>query len=272
MQARPLEIRNLRFDLGAAVPRHWHGGRRSLTAFFDGLSIFFPEGERFFVKSVRAHAKVVKDPALKRDVNGFCGQEGIHSREHERYNEMLRAKGYPVDELERKVARILAVVSRVLPERLQLAATCALEHFTALMGHMLLGDPRLLAGAHPEMATLWRWHAAEENEHKSLAFDVYLAAGGNDLERSAVMLAATVIFWAKVLEHQARFMAADGVAFSPREWWALGWFLFGDPGGMRRLIPLYLQYYRPGFHPRDIDDGGLLDAWRAAYEVAAKAA
>jgi hypothetical protein len=269
---RPLEVRNLRFDL-SAVPRHWHGGRRSVTAFFDNLSVFFPEGERFFVRAVRAHAKRVQhDPSLKRDVNGFCGQEGVHTREHERYNDLLRAQGYPIDRLEQRVARILANVDRFLPARFRLAASCALEHFTALMGHMLLGDEALLEGANPEMAKLWRWHAAEENEHKSLAYDVYLAAGGNDVERVAIMAAATVIFWALVLEHQARFMARDGILSSPREWGALGWFLFGDPGGLRKLIPHYLRYYKPGFHPRDIDDAGLLETWRAAYETVATAA
>lgn len=271
-QPRPLEIRNLRFDL-SSVPRHWHGGRRSVTAFFDNLSVFFPEGERFFVRAVRAHARHAQhDPTLKRDVNGFCGQEGVHTREHERYNDLLRAQGYPIDLLERRVARILANVDRLLPPRLRLAATCALEHFTALMGHMLLGDDGMLAGADPAMARLWRWHAAEENEHKSLAYDVYLASGGNDPERMAVMAAATVIFWALVLEHQARFMARDGTLTSPREWASLGWFLFGKPGGLRKIFPHYLRYYVPGFHPRDIDDRGLLERWRAAYDLVAKAA
>jgi predicted metal-dependent hydrolase len=265
MPARPLEIRNLRFDLDE-VPRHWNAGRKAVTAFYDNLSVFFPAGERFFIASVRAHADRVKDAALARDVKGFCGQEAVHSREHLRYNDMLRRQGYPIDDMERRVIAILDRVGRRTPKRWQLAATCALEHFTALMGHVLLADRELLEGAHPTMAALWRWHAAEENEHKALAFDVYRAAGGNDVERAALMLAATVIFWSKVVEQQARMMATDGIAFSPREWWSLVRYLFVEPGSMRRLIPLYLRYYRPGFHPNDVDDGGLLEAWRAAYE------
>jgi len=261
----PLPIRNRRFDM-SKVPRHWHGGRRSVSAFFDGLSVFFPEGERFFIKSVRHHADRVKDEELLRDIRGFCGQEGVHGREHDRYNAMLAEQGYPVKDMERRVTGILDLVSKVTPKRFQLAATCALEHFTALMGHMILEHPENLDGADPEMAALWRWHAAEENEHKALAFDVYKAAGGNEAERVAVMAVATILFWAKVAEHQARMMKADGILLDAGEWSALIKFLFVEPGSMRKLIGPYLRYYVPGFHPRDIDTKALLEEWMATDE------
>ena len=161
---------------------------------------------------------------------------------------------------------ILARVSTG-PELGQLGVTCALEHFTALLGSMLLTDPRLLEGAHPAMEALWRWHAAEENEHKTVAFDVYKAAGGTYPMRVSTMIGATVIFWAKVIEQQARMMRASGILFSLDEWRALGRYLFVEPGGMLALIRLYFEYYRPDFHPSHIDSNGLLDAWRAEYEA-----
>jgi predicted metal-dependent hydrolase len=258
-----LSVRNLRFAIDDAnVPRFWHGGRKSVTAFFDNLSLFFPVGERFFVASVRAHQRYVKDEKLAADVRAFCGQEGVHGREHERYNAMLRER-YPAAAMEARVARLLARVSKTLPPRMQLAATCALEHFTALMGQFLLVDPRMLEGAHPAMAALWRWHAAEENEHKAVAYDVFVAAGGTYGERVLAMIGASVIFWAKVLEHQARMMSRDGTAFSPREWGALVWFLGVSPGGLRGVVRHYFAYYRPGFHPNDIDSSRELASWKA---------
>ncbi|MEO7095275.1 MAG: metal-dependent hydrolase [Polyangiales bacterium] len=258
-------VRNVRFAIDdERIPRWWHGGRRSLTTFFDNLSVFFPVGERFFIASVRAHGHHVKDERLREDVNLFCGQEGMHGREHERYNELLRARGYPVDAMERRIERILARATR-LPRRLRLSATCALEHFTALMAHFLLADERMLAGADETMAALWRWHAAEENEHKAVAYDVYLAAGGHWLERSIVMVFASAIFWFKILEQQVRMMRVDGTASSIREWGALARFLFVSPGGMRRVAGLYFQYFRPSFHPNDIDASALLDAWRRRH-------
>lgn len=257
-----IEVRNLRFQTSAAVPRYWHGGKRSVTLFFDNLSIFFPHGERFFIASVKAHRHRVSDPALLEAVKAFISQEGIHTREHIGYNKMLAERGFPAEEMEKRVERILRVVSKTLPKRFQLAVTCGLEHFTALMGHFILNDPRLLEGADETMAALWRWHAAEENEHKAVAFDVYKQAGGTTLERSVLMVFTTIIFWAKVLEHQARLMAHEGILFSASEWAQLVEFLFIKPGGMFRLFRFYLDYYRPGFHPWELDNRSLLENWK----------
>jgi len=261
-----MEVRNLRFDFHLDVPRHWLAGRKSVTTFFDNLSIFFPAGERFFIQAVRAHQRFIQDPRLHKDVRAFCGQEGVHSREHESYNDMLAHQGYPVREMEQRIERLLARISRRAPKRRQLAGTCALEHFTALMAHAALEND-VYAGAHPTMAALWKWHAVEENEHKSVAFDVYVASGGGYLERVIVMLFASVIFWGKVLEHQVRLMRCDGTVFSLREWGRLGWYLFGKPGWLRQIIPLYLQYYRPSFHPRDLDCTAAIERWKREYET-----
>jgi len=259
-------VRNLRFEIDEGVPQYWNAGRRSVTIFLDNLSVFFPAGERFFVRAVRAHQAFVKDEGLTQEVRAFCGQEGVHGREHERYNELLR-RHYPIEAMEKKVQAILARVTKRTPDLGQLGVTCALEHFTALLGSMLLRDPRLLEGSHPAMLALWRWHAAEENEHKTVAFDVYTAAGGTYPMRVSTMIGATVIFWAKVIEQQARMMRASGILFSLEEWTALGRFLFVEPGGMLPLIRLYFEYYRPDFHPSHIDSNDLLDEWRAEYEA-----
>jgi predicted metal-dependent hydrolase len=267
MTAPELQVRNLRFDVSDEVPRYWHGGKRSVSLFFDNLSVFFPAGERFFIAAVKAHAGQLTDPKLIEQTRAFCAQEGIHSREHIRYNEMLRGHGYPVEAMERRVERLLAGATRRTTPRGRLAATCALEHFTALLAHFLLSDDRLLEGAHPVMAALWRWHAAEENEHKAVAYDVYRQTGGGYIERALAMIFATVIFWAKVFEHQVRLMRAEGLLFSGREWYALFRFLFIHPGGIHRMFWPYLEYYRPSFHPWQLDNRSLLDAWKAELEA-----
>jgi predicted metal-dependent hydrolase len=261
-----LTVRNLRFEIDERIPQYWHGGRRSLSIFLDNLSVFFPAGERFFVKAVRAHQGFVKDEGLMQEVRAFCGQEGVHGREHERYNELVR-RFYPTEAMERRVQAILDGVSQGTPEIAQLGVTCALEHFTALLGNMLLRDPRLLEGAHPEMDALWRWHAAEENEHKAVAYDVFTAAGGDYGTRVYTMIGATVIFWAKVIEHQARMMKASGILFSAQEWRDLLRFLFVEPGGMLPLIRRYFEYYRPDFHPSHIDSSEVVERWHAQYDA-----
>lgn len=259
------EVRNLRFDLSQDIARPWHGAGRAVTLFFDNLSTFFPLGERFFIANVNAHRHLIDDDELAAQVQAFCAQEGIHSREHRRYNRLLQDQGYPVDAMEERLSRLLERISLRTRPRQRLAATCALEHFTALMGHFVLSDPRILHSAHPTMASLWRWHAAEENEHKAVAFDVYQVAHGPYPERAITMVLATVIFWAKVLEQQARLMDADGIAWSAREWTSLAKWIFVQPGWIWRLVGPYFAYYRPGFHPWDLDNHELLDAWKRDF-------
>jgi predicted metal-dependent hydrolase len=257
-----LAVRNLRFPTGPEVPRYWHGDRRAVTLFFDNLSLFFPAGEAFFVAAVKRYKKRVKDPRLAADVAAFCAQEGIHRREHVRYNEMQEGHGAPAAELEAGVERLLDHVTATAPPRWQLAATCALEHFTATLAHIILSDPRHMEGAHPVMASLWRWHAAEENEHKAVAFDLYRAVGGHYAERVWLMILATAIFWSKVAQHQVRMMDAAGILYDAREWRDLLRFLFVEPGALRPMARLYLDYFRPSFHPWDLDNRDVLEAWK----------
>jgi uncharacterized protein len=260
-------LRNLRFQVGGAIPRHWHGGRRAITLFFNNLSILFPAGERFFIASVRAHADRVEGDVLRREVQAFCAQEGVHSREHARYNRMLADQGYPIAALERRVEARLARTTRRVSPRRRLAVTCALEHFTAVMGRTLLSDPRLLQGAHPELAALWRWHAIEETEHKAVAFDVYRAAGGGYFARTAAMSVTTLVFWSQIVVQQIVLMRADGCLFSLSEWSSLIRFLFVEPGGMLDIWRRWLDYYRPSFHPWDFDDRPLIGAWLRELEA-----
>ena len=259
-------VRNVRFALDDQVPRHWYGGQRAITSFFNNLSLFFPPGERFFVAAVNHYKDRVHDPQLLSELKSFCAQEGFHSREHVRYNRMLQAQGYPAAAMEQRIERILRRVTRVLPPRLRLSVTCALEHFTATLAHCLLVDAEFLAGAHPVMAALWRWHAAEENEHKGVAYDVFQAIGGTYSQRVIVMFLATLIFWPLVIGHQVRLMLADRILFSLREWGSLLNYLWLKPGMLRKMWGFYFDYYRPGFHPWQLDNRHLLTQWQTEYE------
>ena len=172
--------RDLRFDFADRDLRTWHPDGLHVAHFFNALSIFFPEGEKFFIDSVRHYRDRIRSPRLQREVKGFVGQEAMHSREHRRYNEAL-GRGRPADRSARgggeAPPRAGAQTGRRPPNAL--AATIALEHFTAIMADVLLSDDRLLAGADPRLAEVWRWHAIEETEHKAVAYDVYCEARGH---------------------------------------------------------------------------------------------
>jgi len=166
--------RDRRFGREAATPRLWHGGRVEATAIYNALSTTFPKGEAFFVESVRAFRDGAP-PRLAEEIKAFTTQEAIHSREHDAFNKRAARSGYDLTKLETRVEERLAI-TRGRPPIVSLAATMALEHFTAILAHQLLADPRHLEGADKETADLWRWHAVEEIEHKGVAYDTWLNA------------------------------------------------------------------------------------------------
>src|SRR5262245_36600415 len=69
-----------------------------LAAILSGL---FPDGEDFFVCSVRHYRDQITDPDLRRQVAGFIGQEVTHGREHRVFNERLDELGYSTKRVER---------------------------------------------------------------------------------------------------------------------------------------------------------------------------
>jgi predicted metal-dependent hydrolase len=265
----PIQIRNLDFDLPTDGPRYWHGGNPFITHFFNGLSIMFPEGEKFFMDAVRHYDKELADPVLRAEVKGFSGQEALHSREHRHYNERLAERGYPVAALERH-ARWIVDLDRKMPAAAQLALTCALEHFTAIMADTVLRQPETFRDAHPKYAEIWRWHALEEAEHKSVAFDVYRAVAPGwigYLRRIAIMLSTTILFSLHVLAFQLILVAHDGKLSdfrSLRESFAYFW---GRKGFLRTSLRAYASYYRPSFHPWEHDNSELITTLKQKYAV-----
>ncbi|MBV8063779.1 MAG: metal-dependent hydrolase [Nevskia sp.] len=268
--------RDLRFKLPAERISDWNAGGHHVSQFFNTLSIFFPSGERFFIDSVRNYRERITDPELQKAVTAFIGQEAMHGREHIEYNDALVASGAPADAMERLVISLLNFAKKTLPRPEQLAVTIALEHFTAILADILLREPKLLEGAEPRFAALWRWHALEETEHKAVAYDVYQAVIGKGpgayVRRCIALAALTVIFWSLVIPFHLIIMIKDGGLLDLKGWWNLVKFHWLKPGALRRIIPAYFDWYKPGFHPWQHDNRRYLaeiDRIAETYRVAA---
>ena len=260
--------RDLRFNIPRAGINTWHPEGEHVSVFLNTLSMFFPMGERFFIDSVRHYRDkgAITDEKLLAEVQAFIGQEAMHGREHDDYNEAVAASGLPVDRQEQFVVRVLKL-ARQLPPSMQLGATIALEHYTAIMADGLLRDPELIKDAEPNMKALWNWHAMEETEHKAVAFDVYRTVMGKTPQAYAIrvitMALATVIFWSLVYPFFVQNVYKAGKATDVRGWWTSFQYQFGKIGFMRKLIPAYLDYFKPGFHPWDHDNSHFLDQMEA---------
>jgi len=222
--AEPVAPRRTAFDLDA-TPVHWLGGNAQATHTFNVGNLLFPTGERFFNDSVRNALPYVTDQRLRTEIRGFLGQEVTHGNEHERCLERMRAHGIRFDRelaLFEAFRRRLDERVRSLPEPLRrqavllmVAATAAAEHFTAtLAGYVLERNCWTDEVIDPHQRHLWLWHAAEEIEHRHVAYDVYEHLGGGYLRRVAVMLPlalAVLLLWpALTAEIMRRDPAARG--------------------------------------------------------------
>ncbi len=258
--------RDRRFAKGEATPRHWHGGDPVASALYNALSATFPLGEAFFVESVRRFRDGADD-RLAEEIKAFTTQEVIHSREHLAFNRRAADSGYDISPLEARVKWRLDLV-RSKPPIASLAATMALEHFTAILAHELLADPRHLAGADPATAELWRWHATEEIEHKGVAYDTWLHAT-KDWPRSKrwqvkakVMMLVTRNFVVDRTVGTLALLRQDGIT-GPRAWARLFWYGWVSPGMFRRIFAAWASFFLPGFHPWNHDDRHLIARYEA---------
>ena len=253
--------RDRNFGHTAKADRWWNEGDPVATAIMNAFSATFPEGEKFFIESVVKFKDRVEGP-LKDQVKAFVRQEAMHTREHVVFNKMATDAGYDIKKLENRAATLLGWARK---KRLiyQLSATAALEHFTAMLAHAVLADPRHMQNAPEEARQMWEWHAMEEIEHKAVAYDTYMAV----LKkwpgfirwalRSIVMMVATVLFIYAAVANTKDLFKQDGID-NAKSWRRLFTYLFFSPGLLRKVLKSYFSYYRPGFHPWEEDDRALL--------------
>lgn len=263
--ARPVQVRRIAFDHPPGeLDRHFMDGDLVMSHVVAVLSGLFPEGEDFFVRSVRHYRDRITDPRLREEVAGFIGQEATHGREHRAFNERLAQLGFPTRLVDRATAARLRFDQEHLPHKVQLAITAALEHYTATLAEVLLEKPEARAsfGDSDEVRSLLLWHAIEESEHKTVAFDVYQAMCGDPKLRARVMNMVTVGFIGTSLAFTVLSLALDPATRDLRR---LGRSLAEvrhSPWLTKDIRRRIRDYNRPDFHPDDHDATALLEEWR----------
>ncbi|HEY3811571.1 MAG TPA: metal-dependent hydrolase [Acidimicrobiales bacterium] len=264
---RKVPTRRMAFEESfEAVPRHFAAdGDLILSHVTAALSSVFPDGEDFFVRSVRRFRDQITDPELKRQVNGFIGQEAMHGREHRAFNDHLSQLGYPAKGVERFVKRALGLRERVLSDKSNLAVTAALEHFTATLAELVLtSEETRRQFGDQAVQDLFVWHALEESEHKAVAFDVYQAVGGTERMRVWTMNVFRFGFVAVMSTFVTVSLLGDRDTYRPpllwRSWRTVRRSPFLSPELWRQLK----DYNRPDFHPDDSDTTELVERWRVA--------
>lgn len=254
------------FGLDGDIPKYWFGGDAFKTRFFDAMSLLFPEGEKFFIACVRDYRDQPTDPALQAQVKDFIYQEGQHGMVHTRFNDRLKAQGIAVDKiLQRQKDIMFGFFRGHLPRVYTLGQTAAAEHMTALMAHGFFAKG-LFDDADPRIRAMYAWHAIEEIEHKAVAFDVFRkVAKGGYFTRILSMLQVSLSFPLHVFMIMSHMFRVDGVKNRLRVWLRGLWWLYGPGGLYPRLMPHYLVYFKPGFHPWKYGDMSVYRQWVDAY-------
>lgn len=256
-----IEVRDLRFGREQKPGRWWLNNDPVATAWHNALSATFPRGEAMFIEAVKAHRDGAP-PKLEREIRAFVQQEINHTREHIAFNKAATEAGYDIARIDRRIAELMEMI-RQRPQIVNLAATIALEHYTAMMAHEFLKNPQHFAGGEPETVAMWRWHAIEEIEHKGVAYDTFLHAT-RDWSRwkrwklkSVMMLVISFNFLRNRWNDTLELLAQDGLT-GWRVKAKLAWYLVGTPGVLRRIFPAWCSYFLPGFHPWNHDDRALI--------------
>ncbi len=246
-------VRKMDFEGLDQLSDYYVAGNSFITHTVNAYHVIFPEGERFFIKSVKAFADQVKDPGLQNRIKGFIGQEVQHGKEHEKALEMLEKQGRPVQKILNFYSKTAysffwPILEFLFGKKLKLAVTAGLEHYTASMGEVTLRF-NLHDQAEGEMRNLLLWHACEEIEHKSVAYDVLQTVSKSYILRILGFIVASIMFWGYAFTLQHMFIWADPNIGLRR--------YFADLKSANPYIKLLivevgklsLLYFKPNFHP-----------------------
>lgn len=259
------KIRKVDFKFEKPFPKHWYGDNPIATHFMNAQHLVFPDGEKFFIRSVKAFADVYKnDPELKKRVDNFIGQEGTHYAEHQKFwdimeDQELQPMGF-VDFFRNTAWNGLEkFITDKLPNKLGnkmgLSVTVALEHFTAMLAESGINNREISEKMPEEMQNLFMWHAAEEIEHKAIPFDVLKKVDDSYPLRISGMVVATIGLWFYVAAGTTYLTAKDNDVKRkdiPKNLISFLTKFNKNFGGTLRSQ--YFQYFRKDFHPDQIDN------------------
>ncbi|TGK07592.1 metal-dependent hydrolase [Leptospira semungkisensis] len=246
-------VRKMNFEGLENLPDHYIANNAYLTHNVNAYHVLFPEGERFFIKSVKAFADQVKDPGLANRVKAFIGQEVQHGKEHEKILEVLKGQNRPINFMVKAYqwtafSFFLPLFEFIFGKKLKLAVTAGLEHYTASMAEISIRH-QLHEHAYGDMRNLLLWHACEEIEHKSVAYDVLQTVSKSYFLRILGFIIASFMFWGYSISFQHWFLLADKKVGIRK--------YFQDLNASRdfgrklypRLVKLSLLYFKKDFHP-----------------------
>jgi predicted metal-dependent hydrolase len=215
-QPGDIVVRRIPFEFPDDIEPHWKADEPEWSHMVNGASLTMPYLEPFLIDSIREALETIEDPHVREEARGFNAQEGQHFRQHRRYNELLKSKGYPElaaieDEMQASYDRMRARRSL----QFRLAYTAGFESMTLGVTAWLVERRRsLFGGADPRVSSFILWHFVEEAEHKRVAFDVYQAACPGYVMRALGIFAGSLHLMWLTRRGYVAMLKKDGL------WWS----------------------------------------------------
>lgn len=241
------------------TPKYWCANDPAMTHYFTELSTLFPEGESYFVRSVRAlreHAKL--NEALDREISAFIGQEAMHSKEHHAFHISAQQHGLNPESLEKVTGIVLKGLEKIFSKKWNLLVTVGLEHYTAVLVVSMMETVNEYM-TDKTIRDLWLWHSVEETEHKAVAFDLYEYLYGNGLNayfpRVTIFTLSLILITGLSTIYQIVLMKRDKQLSNLKTW--QNFFNFAAKQ-YKTFIPKFFEYYRYDFHPNQTNEKNLV--------------
>jgi predicted metal-dependent hydrolase len=253
----------LRLDWAQELPKYYFDNSPFKTHLLNALSITFPDGEKFFIDSVKHYKDQITDPAQLEAVSVFIKQENWHRYVHQQYNRWLINQGFPAEYLEEISLKKLERTKEKIGRRGQLCVTASMEHVTSIFAEHMLTHHELLDSMHPHFRQVWIWHAIEELEHKSVAMDTLNAIGGG--RRRQIMVLTTITFLGNIAKSTIILLKHDKQLYKWQTFKDACSLLFSPKNGL--IIKLALPWFtfmKKNFHPTQQDTTILLSQFSKA--------
>lgn len=264
-QVDEIIVRQFRFEFPDDLDPRWVPGQRVRSHMFNGFSLTMPYLEPFLVKTMREAAQDVCDPDLLDDMRQFNGQEACHYKCHRRLNTLLKTNGYP--ELERVEARLEKSYSKLATRslRTKLAYSAGFECMTNGFTNWFINKrTKLFANASPHVSSFWLMHMVEETEHKTVAFDAYMAHSGEYLPRALGVFHGSFHVLGFGLLAMLVALKKDEALGRLRTYWELA----REVGSLTLNVgPFLLRALLPWHNPRGEEDPQWMKDWVAGHAL-----
>ena len=241
------------------LPKYWNDNSPFKTHFLNALSLTLPECEKFFIETLKHYSKQIDDPTLTKEVKEFVKQESQHRHAHRKYNNWLLSHNLPVTKLQDDSTFMWDQARKYFNPKSWLALTICVEHITVVYASVFMSHPEILENMHPQFEQIWRWHAIEELEHKSVTLDVWNETEGSMFYKNLAMLFVLPMYMWYVGKNTIVLLHADKQLWKWSTWSDMLSFLFNTKTGLltKSFIP-WCDFLKKDFHPNDQDHREIL--------------